>query len=346
MRVIHIDTGKEWRGGQSQVLMLAEGTRQRGHDVVLAARKGGALAERAAQVQLRCHEVTFRFEIDPGSALSVSRLAATNGTPSLYHAHTPHALGLAILAQKLGPSHPIVFTRRVAFPIKKFFVNRWKLNRADRIVAVSGAVSATLLEAGIPDEKIRVIHSAIDTRDFRYTGPNVASPLNIVIAGAVEQAKGIEAAMDCVEKAERLPVRFHFIGTGRDLEALKKWASGRNNVEVHGFVRDVANFLPRMFGAVTFSPSEGFPNGVLQAMAVGLPVLAFENDAVREILESKDLGKLFRTPDEALAGIADWVSNKDAFAEKARLASEWVLAHYSQDLMVDRTLNLYKEILA
>ena len=345
MRIIHIDTGKEWRGGQSQVLMLVEGLKQRGCDVKLAARKGGALARRAIERDLECQELPFRFEVDPGAALSVSRLAAANGTPSLYHAHTPHALGLAILAQTLGPSHPILFTRRVAFPIKKFFVNRWKLNRADRIVAVSKTVASRLTDAGVPPERVRVIYSAIDTVAFRYSGPNVETPLNIVISGAVEQAKGIGEAMRCVELAGRLPVQFHFIGSGRDLERLKDWSRGRDNVEVHGFVRDVAQFLPRMFGAITFSPSEGFPNGVLQAMAVGLPVLAYDNESVREILAGEDSRIVFRTPDEALAGISNWVSHKDAIAKQTRPASEWVLAHYSLDLMVDQTLRLYKEIL-
>ncbi|HSP06253.1 MAG TPA: glycosyltransferase family 4 protein, partial [Acidobacteriota bacterium] len=209
MRVIHIDTGKDWRGGQSQVLMLAEGLKERGHDVILAARKGGALAERARQHHLECHEVPFRFEVDPVSAITLSRLAATEGASALFHSHTPHALSLAILAQKLGRPRPILFTRRVAFPIKKLFINRWKINRADRIVAVSAAVCAELVNAGIPAKKIRIIYSAIDSRIYTYHGPNLESPLNIVIAGAVEPAKGIEDAMRCVELSGDLPVRFH-----------------------------------------------------------------------------------------------------------------------------------------
>lgn len=346
VKVIHIDTGKEWRGGQSQVWMLATGMRERGHDVVLAVRKGSVLASRAAEQlgKIKFREVPFRFEADPASAFQLSGLAAQDHSHCLYHAHTPHALGLAILAQTLGPTCPIVFTRRVAFPIKNFFINRWKVNRADRIIAVSHAVEAALEKAGMAKEKIHVIHSAIDTTAYDYCGPNPDEPLNVVIAGAVEPAKGINEAMDFVQRCADLPVTFHFAGGGADLERLMKWAHNRANVVVHGFVQDMPALLRKMFGLLSFSPSEGFPNTILQALAMGLPVLALENNAVREIMIGPEWGRLFQSEDEALAEIRKWVSDKTGMISNGRQASEWVRTNYSQDRMVEKTLALYKEM--
>ena len=47
MKVLHLDTGREWRGGQSQVLLLIDGLRARGHACRLLAPRG-PLLERAS----------------------------------------------------------------------------------------------------------------------------------------------------------------------------------------------------------------------------------------------------------------------------------------------------------
>ena len=52
MRILHLDSGREMRGGQWQVLRLLEGLRAAGHDVTLLARAGAPLAE--AVQQARC----------------------------------------------------------------------------------------------------------------------------------------------------------------------------------------------------------------------------------------------------------------------------------------------------
>jgi glycosyltransferase involved in cell wall biosynthesis len=345
MKVVHIDTGKDWRGGQSQVLMLAEGMVNRGLDVVLALRRDGALAKRAGERRLNLFEIPFRFEADPTAALAVARMAGAKGSPTIYHAHTPHALGIAILAQQLGPTWPIVFTRRVAFPLKKLFVTRWKLNKADRLVAVSQAVARELEQGGIHPDKIRVIHSAIDTDKFQYrTGPNTKPPLNIAISASLEAAKGLDQAKQFVENAAGHDFVFHFAGGGADLENMKLWAEGRENVKVHGFVSDMPAFLQNMFALISFSPSEGFPNVILQALVTGLPVLAYDNAAVREMLEHEENGRIFTTHPEALAILQEWKSNIHEVAQRGLPASRRVAAKYSQDMMVEQTLSLYKEI--
>lgn len=324
--------------------MLAEGLSHYECSMLLVAKKGSILAERARRSKLPCEELPFRFELDLSSARRLARITGSNGK-TLVHAHTPHALGLAVLASKIGTVHPIVFSRRVSFPVKKFFMNRWKLNQADRILAVSHAVAAELETAGIDAQKIRVVHSAVDTNAFRYRGPSMLEPLNVMILGAMEKEKGIEEALSYVILCRDLPVLFHFTGNGPKLNAVREFASRRNNVEVHGFVQDVAGLLSKMFAAVSFSKKEGFPNLLLQAMAVGLPVIAWENEATKELISRDDLGCLFNSLDGAMEHMKNFLQKRDSAVQTGKCSSNWVRSQYSCDVMVRKTFEAYKEIL-
>jgi L-malate glycosyltransferase len=344
MKVIHIDTGMEWRGGQSQVLMLASGLRYHGCNTIIIAKPGSILMERAGLQGVLSEALPLRFEADLSSARQLSKLARSD-SDTILHAHTAHALGLALLAKGLSSSLPIVFTRRVTFPIKKNFVNRWKLKQADRIVAVSQAVADQLSDAGIAAKTIRVIHSGVDLDQFAYHGPHLDHPKSIAIAGAVEKEKGLAQAMELIELSGNLPVMFHFVGTGSGMASLRKFADSRNNILIHGFVENIATILKSMFALISFSPSEGFPNTVLQAMASGLPVLARENSGVREMIPEESFGSLFHSPADALATFKTMLNDTDKSIQTGKKASDWVRSQFSKQEMVRKNYELYKEIL-
>ena len=56
---------------------------------------------------------------------------------------------------------PVVVSRRVAFPLKTGFPSRWKYGRAAHYLAVSRFVAAELTAAGVPADKISVVHDAV-----------------------------------------------------------------------------------------------------------------------------------------------------------------------------------------
>jgi glycosyltransferase involved in cell wall biosynthesis len=125
---------------------------------------------------------------------------------------------------------------------------------------------------------------------------------------------------------------------------LESFARNRSNVKVHGFVSHIPEFLQTMFGAITFSPSEGFPNMVLQSMATGLPVLAYQNDPVREIITGPEYGTVFRTNDEALAALQAYIVQTEYATETGKRASEFVSNRFSHKQMVEKTYQLYREL--
>ena len=325
-------------------MMLAQGLHRSGCNTMVVAKEGSELMKRASGSGVACHALPLRFEADIASARMLSRIANAESN-TLIHAHTPHALGLSLLARGFSAKPPIVFTRRVVFPVKKRAANRWKLNQADFVVAVSKAVAVELQKAGLSAEKIRIIHSGADMQRLVYHGPSLDQPFHVVIAGAVEKEKGLEDAMKFIE-SEDSSVTYHFLGSGSDMEKLRQFANSRKNVVVHGFVEDVISEFRNAFSLLSFSPSEGFPNVVLQAMAIGLPVLVRENGGSSDMIPDNRFGKVFRDLPEALSLFQGLVKDPEGAILMGKQGSEWVRSNFSAEEMVRKNYDLYKEILS
>jgi hypothetical protein len=168
MRLLHIDTGREMRGGQWQVLYLVERLAAAGHRVTLLARSGSPLYEKARAEIL---------DVRPPDVLSIPGLSLE---ADLVHVHDARAHTLAAIASL----RPVVVSRRVAFPVKTHVFSRWKYGRARCYIAVSEYVKAGLVEAGIDAERVAVVYDGVPL-------PPVAEPApeGIVVAPATEDPR-------------------------------------------------------------------------------------------------------------------------------------------------------------
>ena len=141
MRVLHVDCGREMRGGQWQVLRLVEGMRARGVDAALMCTAASPLFEKVAG------SIPF----------SISKLRSTWRNFDVIHVHDARSHSWAAL---LG-IRPLVVSRRVIFAVRSGLMSRWKYSKACRYIAVSNAVARTLINAGVSSEKIKVVHDGV-----------------------------------------------------------------------------------------------------------------------------------------------------------------------------------------
>lgn len=196
MRILHIDTGAEMRGGQHQVLLLLKTLQSAGCQQSLLVRHSGALAEAARSAG---------FSVNVGGAASIWNFSRA---VDIVHTHDARSHLLAATASAVK----FVVSRRVAFPVRRSLASRWKYARAARYIAVSLCVARELESAGIPRSKIDVVYDAVDapeclpTRDL--AGPAIA-------LASTDPMKG----RDLVERASHvsgIPVVFSD-GLARDL---------------------------------------------------------------------------------------------------------------------------------
>jgi glycosyltransferase involved in cell wall biosynthesis len=157
MRILHLDAGKEMRGGQWQVLRLVEGLAGAGVESTLLARSGGPLFEAASKRGWR---------VEPWGLVRTMLLARRH---DLIHAHDARSHTLGAIAS----SGRLVVSRRVAFPVG----SAWKYRRARRYLAVSEFVKSVLVAGGVPEEKIAVVYDGVPLIE-PARGSSVVAPAN------------------------------------------------------------------------------------------------------------------------------------------------------------------------
>ena len=188
MKVLHIDTGNEMRGGQYQVLLLLKSLRDAGHRVSLLAKRGAPLLEKAKSVGFAVQSATF------------INIWKESPAYDILHAHDARAHSFASLASR----RKFVVSRRVAFPIPNVAVSRWKYRQPARYLAISQAVAKELFKAGVEPRKVDIVYDAVEPTPPR--DPSIPAD-RIVALSTSDPLKG----RDLIEQASLrsgLPVVF------------------------------------------------------------------------------------------------------------------------------------------
>ena len=160
MQILHIDTGREMRGGQWQALYLMRGLAARGHRVRLLAPGKSPLLSAAKSEGLDARP------------LWMAGVPIAAASADLVHAHDARAHTLALISGK-----PVVVARRVGFPIGRGPASFWKYTRATRLIAVSQFVERTLTDAGIDRRKIGVVYDGVPIPEKSRRAPRTAAPM-------------------------------------------------------------------------------------------------------------------------------------------------------------------------
>jgi glycosyltransferase involved in cell wall biosynthesis len=192
-------------------------------------------------------------------------------------------------------------------------LDRFELRRFDVVVSVSEGFARRVRAAGVPESRLLIIRNSAREDLFRPFDRDAARarlldllpvpppPGVRVVVGAARLSpeKGFR---DFIEAARLLALtdptlRFLIFGQGVERERLEgQVVESRLTGIVHvaGFRTDLDELLP---GAVLFmhaSYAEGLPNVVLEASALGLPVVATDVDGTPEVITDGLTGRLLK----------------------------------------------------
>ena len=310
------------------IVNLATGFAEHGHDVdiVLARRRGPYLAQLAPGVRvidlgvnrtLRCVPGLVRYLrrerpralLACGDGANVVALWAKRlaGSPVrlLISTHTSLSRNAREATQARG--------RLIPYFVRRFYP--W----ADDVIAVSQGVADDLAAtAQLDRERIRVIYNPVDIRgiieaataplDHPWFGPG--EPPVIVSAGRLTRQKDYPTLIRAFGRVrQRRPARLLILGEGEDrpaLEALARELGVDADLSLPGFVANPYPFMAAARLFVLSSAWEGFGNVLIEAMALGTPVIATDcPSGPAEILDQGRYGTLVPVGDDGRARAGD-----------------------------------------
>ncbi len=351
--VLHLTSERGWRGGERQVLLLMRELHRLGIAQALAAPAGSPLAEFAAGAGFRLTPLHPTATLHPVNLLRLLRALPGSGPPIL-HAHTSPALTLASAVRRLRPVSAVLYTRRTAFLVRP---SRKYHTAAEIYVAVSEAAERRLRDAGTPDQRIRRIPDAVDLNHVRVSGrpPSRASAASrsptVVTVGHLSPEKGHRVLVEGWPTVlARVPgARLWIAGAGPErgeLETLVQRLSLAASVRLLGFCEDVGDLLAGADVFVMPSLEEGLGTAVLEAMAMGLPVVASRTGGLPEVVGDGITGVLV-PPGEPLP-LADAVvrllQDREASARMGAAGRRRAAAQFSAEGMATGYLGLYREL--
>jgi glycosyltransferase involved in cell wall biosynthesis len=207
--------------------------------------------------------------------------------PDIVHAHDARSHALALLAL-LGSKTPLIVTRRVIFPPKSIGLKYGE--RVTRFIAISSAVRDAMVSRGIAPERISVVHSGVNLpsgsvtpRDWRSELRWPADSILLGVIGAMTAEKGLDS-LDPILKALqpeiRKRVRIILLG-GSNHGAT---TIGGTDAYFAGFVDAIEEATSGLDIVIHPARSEGLGTSVIDAMALGIPVVAFGVGGLPEVI--------------------------------------------------------------
>ncbi|NOZ06332.1 MAG: glycosyltransferase family 4 protein [Chloroflexi bacterium] len=379
-RVLHVRQSSRYLGLERLVLQAAAPLRRQGYETaitILYTNRGlppdvsrslpplHPMIEAAKPYRVEVEQILDRSKW-PGDIVRRIGQKIRAGQFDLLHPHgTKEDLVAFLVARRTGV--PVVAT---AHGFSRTF-RRLRLYRLldllllrtfPAVIAVSEAMRGELVAAGVRPERVRVVHDAIDSDDFRAQAGTEPSALRrqlgieegavVLVAARLSPEKGhahfLAAAREVLGR--RPDTHFVILGEGplrAELEAMTASLSLNGAVHFLGFRTDVADFMNLSDIVALPSIREPFGDVLLEAAALAKPVVATNVDGIREIVRHGETGLLVPPADvRALAGaMLRLIANPAQAQAMGTQARGWVAREFSMERMAQRTAAVYDEVL-
>ncbi len=284
-----------WSGAGGVVTRLCEAQRRHGPVAIVTAGQRGdhpdwpAYRTRLRRVGVAHHTLDF-FHRDEGFWLRVSQLATLVGRlkPAVIHAHAGVPACAAVIARAMSGHNARVIGQMYSWgPDRPAWMNvqdAWGFGQTDRVVCSARAYRTLLVRAGVSERKFVYLPWGLplDGLPYRGAGRRPAHPPTLGFVGRIEPRKG---QLELVRAFARIrtvrpDARLVLVGPTADAayglrvrDAIGRLGL-RRAVTMTGAVRDVVKYLNEWDLFVSLSSDEGQGLAVLEAMAVGVPVVA------------------------------------------------------------------------
>lgn len=358
MQLVFLSTQTTWGGGENVAAQLLLALQERGVTVMTAAPESSPFSSWADEQQI--HNLRLPGKARGLKALWKFRRWVQDNDANVLLLNDPHAITYGGLAT-MGLPISRVGIRHTCFPVN----SGWKHNQfLDEIVCVAEAAKQECLKAGVKESKLRVVYNGLPTatlkeeqitqahQTFLSAGDNETK--HLLSVGSLLPVKGFDTTIRALGQAVVQGNDWHLwiAGEGPERESLEHLITTKgltDHVHLLGFRNDVSALLAAADLFISASHREGLPLVVIEAMQVGVPVVATPVGGCREIIcpdseRHGQVGWVFEAGDSAgLLSVASEALGSSEVLRVTAAAQKWVNSQFSLDQMADGYLEILKE---
>jgi glycosyltransferase involved in cell wall biosynthesis len=339
MKIAHVNFASGFRGGERQTLNLIGGLSKSGFEQILVCRRGSELQRRATQSGIATCDVLHPLL---GHARSLCS--------DIIHVHEARAAYWAAIEHAMRKTEYVI-TRRIPNPISNSSLTTGIYRRAAGLVGVSQDVSDRLSRQ-VAKPVNTILSSTSDLapkletvqKIKRYLG---RGPIIGHVGALHDHHKGQSVLIEAFHKLTlRVPeAKLILIGEGPDQARFARLANGDKRIMLLGSQEEVGAWIAAMDVFAFPSREEGLGSTVLDAMALGVPVIASAVGGLPELLGENERGLLLASHDsrEWADAIANSLAHDDARGQRVRAAYRFALQH-DTSRMVARYIELYESV--
>jgi glycosyltransferase involved in cell wall biosynthesis len=356
-----------WSGAGAVITRLCEAQlRQRRVTLVTTGTSAGlsdwpAYRRRLRRAGVRHVAIDF-FHRDQSSFFAgVTRLAALirDIEPAVVHAHAGVPSAGAVMARAISGRRPRVIGQMYSWGLGRppwmDVQDACGFAQTERVLCSARGYWDLLVRHGVPARKLTYLPWGLPLQELPWRGLDRPSrnqgPL-LGFVGRIEPRKGQLALVEALARIRRtLPAaRLELIGPVADeayaaaVRAAVATHGLEDAVRLRGKVRDVTSHLRRWDLFVSMSSDEGQGLAVLEAMAIGAPVVALRVAGIADFLIDQRTGLVI--PEASAAGVCSAVSNawnrRTSLSAIARRARALVERRYAWEHTVTTLERLYR----
>jgi len=372
INILYVVDNLTFGGGERGFSQLSNALDKERYNIFIACSPGGELENRIKNIDVQIKFIDFRRQINSKIFIELMKIIKDENI------HIVHSVGsradfYARLAGKIAGA-PIIISTLAMFaerfdtdPLRKalyIIFDRFSERFVDTFIVVSEALKHTLhTRHHIDKRKIVRIYNGVELDLY---SPHVkysesvrnefaiedTTPLVGTIGRCIYQ-KGFEYFLLATPIILRKypDVKFILVGDGplrAQLENMAQRLGIANSIIFTGFRNDIPRILAEMDIFVLSSVLEGLPRVVMEAMAVGKPIVATDIEGIREELDHGQEGIIVpsRNPPALAQGIMELLINRDKAKEMGLRARKKAERLFSLKETVKNIDSLYQRLIS
>ncbi len=297
MKIVFVNTTKEWGGGEKWHLENAQALNNRNHSVSLLTNHNSELKKRAQKHQLPCYSVP----VSRLSFLNIFKLIYVffffrKVHPDAVILNGPNDVKLTAQMAKFAGVKKIIYRRGIGVAIKNKRINRYLLSKVVTHIITNSQSTKNLvlqnLDNILPPNKVTVIYNGFDLLELPQKNIKLNQKKQKIIignAGRLSDEKGQDVLIDVALFLNKQNINFEIqiAGEGKLREYLQQKIHKNhldNHIKLLGFINNIQEFLSQIDIFIFPSQAEGFGFALVEAMAQKLPVVAFNVGSIPEIV--------------------------------------------------------------